>query len=208
MDALEGVRILDLTRGIAGPIGVLLLAEHGADVIKIEPPGGDPTREFPEYRVWNRSRRSVELDLKTDAGAEQLRALARTADVLVESFRPGAMAQLGLDYESLKQDCPRLVYASVPAYPAKSRHADRPGWDGLVQARSGLQYEQPGFRPGPIFLQNQNPSMAAAYLVPVGIMAALSAREETGRGQHVETSLLQGALALTTMLWIHAEHGQ
>jgi crotonobetainyl-CoA:carnitine CoA-transferase CaiB-like acyl-CoA transferase len=208
MDALDGVRILDLTRGIAGPIGVLLLAEHGADVIKVEPPGGDSTRNSPEYRVWNRSRRSIELDLKSEAGAAQLRALARTADVLVESFRPGAMAKLGLDYDSLAEDCPRLVYASVPAYPAESRHADRPGWDALVQARVGLQYEQPGFREGPVFLQNQNPSMAAAYLVPVGIMAALSAREETGRGQHVETSLFQGAMALTTMLWIHAERGQ
>jgi len=208
MDALEGVRVLDLTRGISGPLGVLLLAEHGADVIKIEPPGGDPDRSRPEYRVWNRSRRSVTLDLATPAGKEQFLALAATADVLAESGKPGTMEKLGLDYPSIKDACPRLVYLSVPAYPAASRHAGRPGWDALVQARSGLQYEQPGWRDGPIFLHNQLPSMAAAYLVPIGILGALSAREETGLGQHVETSLFQGAMALTTMLWLHAEHGQ
>jgi len=208
VDALEGIRILDLTRGIAGPLGVLLLAEHGADVIKVEPPGGDAFRDRPEYRVWDRSRRSVVLDLKSAAGKEQFLQLVSTADVLVESFRPGALAALGLDYDSLAADFPRLVYLSVTGYPSGSRHASRPGWDGLVQARSGLQYEQPGWRKGPIFLHNQPPSMAAAYLVPIGILAALSAREETGRGQHVETSLFQGAMAITTMLWLHVEHGQ
>jgi crotonobetainyl-CoA:carnitine CoA-transferase CaiB-like acyl-CoA transferase len=206
--ALDGVKILDLTWGIAGPVGVMLLAEQGADVIKIEPPGGDPYRDAPEYRVWNRGRRSVVLDLKTDEGRDRLKALAATADVLVEAFRPGAMADLGLDYESLKDSCPRLVYVSVPAYPAGSRLAGRAGWDALVQARGGLQWEQPSWRPGPTFLPNHSPSMAAAYLVPVGIMGGLSAREETGRGQHVETTLFQGGMSLTSMLWIHAEHGQ
>ena len=115
MDALEGVRILDLTRGIAGPLGVLLLAEHGADVIKVEPPGGDPDRARPESRVWNRSRRSVVLDLATAEGKNQFLALAASADVVVEGFAPGAMAKLGLDYASLADACPRLVYLSVPA---------------------------------------------------------------------------------------------
>ena len=208
MDALDGVMILDLTRGVAGPLGVLQLAEHGADVIKVEPPGGDPGRDRPEQRVWNRSKRSITLDLKAESGQEQFRALAARADVVVESFAPGTMQRLGLDYAALAPTCPRLVYLSVPAYPSASRHASRPGWDALVQARSGLQYEQPGWREGPIFLHSPLPSMAAAYLVPIGILAALSAREETGRGQYVETSLYQGAMALTTMLWVNAEHGQ
>jgi crotonobetainyl-CoA:carnitine CoA-transferase CaiB-like acyl-CoA transferase len=208
MDALEGVRVLDLTTGIAGPLGVLLLAEHGADVIKVEPPGGLRDRDREEHRVWDRSRRSVTIDFATEEGREQLRKLAAVSDVLVESFAPGTMGRHGLGYDALAASCPRLVYVSVPAYPSGSRHAARPGWDALVQARSGLQWEQPGWREGPIFLQNQLPSMAAAYLVPIGILAALSAREETGRGQHVETSLLQGALTLTTMIWLHAEHGQ
>jgi crotonobetainyl-CoA:carnitine CoA-transferase CaiB-like acyl-CoA transferase len=206
--ALDGVRILDLTRGVHGPLGVMLLAEHGADVVKVEPPGGDPYRDWPGQRVWNRGRRSVELDLGSAQGKERFLALLGTADVLVESFRPGAMAGLGLDYPSLRDRFARLVYLSAPAYPAASRSASRPGWDALVQARAGLQYEQPGWRPGPIFLQSPVASMATAYLVPAGILAALSAREETGRGQHVETSLVQGAMALTTMLWVHAERGQ
>jgi crotonobetainyl-CoA:carnitine CoA-transferase CaiB-like acyl-CoA transferase len=208
VNALEGLTVLDLTTGIAGPMGVLQLAEHGADVIKVEPPGGSRNRSSPEHRVWDRSRRSVVLDLKDPAGREAFGDLAERADVLVESFRPGAMEVMGLDYESLAPSCPQLVYCSVPAYPSSSRHAHRPGWDALVQARVGLQYEQPGWREGPIFLQNQLPSMATAYLVPIGILAALSAREETRRGQHVETTLMQGAMALTTMLWIHAERNK
>ncbi|HEY3941024.1 MAG TPA: CoA transferase [Acidimicrobiales bacterium] len=205
--ALDGVKVLDLSWGIAGPLGVMLLAEHGADVVKVEPPGGGPWRQDPQLRVWDRGRRSVELDLRSPAGKEQFLQLVSTADALVEAFRPGAMGDLGLDYESLRDRCPRLVYVSVPAYPTGTRHAARPGWDALVQARMGLQWEQPGWREGPIFLQNASPSMAAAYLVPAGLLAALSAREETGRGQHVETSIFQGGMALTTMLWLHAEQG-
>jgi crotonobetainyl-CoA:carnitine CoA-transferase CaiB-like acyl-CoA transferase len=208
MGALDGVRILDLSDGIAGPLGVMVLADHGADVIKIEPPGGSPHRNDPQLRVWDRGRRSVELDLKSAEGKDHFLRLAARSDALVETFRPGAMAHLGLDYESVKDACPRLVYVSAPAYPVGTRHAERGGWDALVQARMGLQWEQPGWRPGPIFLQNASPSMAAAYLVPAGLLAGLSAREETGRGQQVRTSIFQGGLALTTMLWMHAEHGQ
>jgi crotonobetainyl-CoA:carnitine CoA-transferase CaiB-like acyl-CoA transferase len=208
MDALEGIRILDLTWGISGPAGILLLAEHGADVIKVEPPGGNPYRAYPGYRVWNRSRRSVALDLKSATGKEQFLKLVATADVLAESFRPGAMAELGLDYGSLSELFPKLIYLSIPAYPSDSRHATRPGWDALVQARSGEQWEQPGWRPGPIFLASPMPSIGALYLVPTAILAALHAREQTGRGQRVETSLYQGVLAFTTMLWVHAERNQ
>src|SRR6202034_2622920 len=106
MGALDGVKVLDLTWGIAGPLGVMLLAEHGADVIKIEPPGGSPYRDDPQLRVWDRGRRSVELDLKSPAGKEQFLQLAATADALVEAFRPGAMAGLGLDYQSVRASCP------------------------------------------------------------------------------------------------------
>src|ERR1700709_1235790 len=110
MTALNGTRVLDLTWGLAGPAGVLLLAEHGADVIKVEPPGGDPYRAFPGYRVWNRSRRSVALDLKSPEGLTSFRQLLATTDVLVESFSPGVMARLGLDYDSLAAEFPQLIY--------------------------------------------------------------------------------------------------
>jgi crotonobetainyl-CoA:carnitine CoA-transferase CaiB-like acyl-CoA transferase len=205
MTALEGVRILDLTWGLAGPAGILLLAESGADVVKVEPPGGDPYRDDPAYRVWNRSRRSVALDLKTPEGKERFLELVATADVLAESFSPGVMARLGLDYDSLAARFPQLIYCSVPAYPSDSRHAGRPGWDALVQARSGQQFEQQAWRPGPAFLAAPLPSVATGYLVPTAILAALHAREQTGRGQRVETSLYQGVLAFTTMLWAYTE---
>lgn len=208
MSALTGIRILDLTWGVAGPAGILLLAESGADVVKVEPPGGDPYRANPGNRVWNRSRRSVAIDLKSDEGKARFLDLLETADVLAESFSPGVMARLGLDYEALSDRFPRLIYCSVPAYPSDSRLAGRPGWDALVQARSGQQFEQQAWRPGPAFLASPLPSVAASYLVPTAILAALHARETTGRGQRVETSLYQGVLAFTTMLWAHAEHHQ
>src|SRR6516164_5411576 len=108
MPALDGVRILDLSGGIAGPLGVLQLAEHGADVIKVEPPGGQPGREAPASRVYNRSRRSVTLNLKDPDGIAIFRELCATADVVVEAFATGTMARLGLDYESLCGDFPQL----------------------------------------------------------------------------------------------------
>jgi crotonobetainyl-CoA:carnitine CoA-transferase CaiB-like acyl-CoA transferase len=199
--SLEGVRVLDLSWGIAGALGVLLLAEQGADVVKVEPPGGDPFRSYSGYAVWNRSRRSVTVDLKKPAGLEAFLRLADNADVLVETFRPGVTDRLGIGYDALHARNERLVYASCPAYPEGHRLAQRPGYDALVQASSGQQWEQPGWRMGPIFLAMPMPSMGAMFLVPTGILAALIAREETGRGQHVRTSLFQGALLYTTQIW-------
>ena len=203
---LRGVRVLDLSWGIAGPIGVLLLAELGADVVKIEPPGGDPFRRQPGYHVWNRSRRSVVLDLKAEEGRDVFLGLCESADVLVETFSPGTMERLGLSYDVLSERCPRLVFCSVAAYPRGHRFADRPGWDATVQARSGMQWEQPGWRPGPVYLHFPAPSMAACFLLATGVLSALIAREANGCGQHVQTSLYQGVLAYTTQIWQEHEH--
>jgi crotonobetainyl-CoA:carnitine CoA-transferase CaiB-like acyl-CoA transferase len=203
--ALDGVRILDLSWGIAGPLGVLLMAEQGADVIKVEPPGGDPFREYSGYAVWNRSRRAVTVDLKSDAGRAAFTKLAATADVVVESFRPDVMDRLGVGYGSLSAANPRVIVCSIPGYPPGHRFSQRPGYDALVQAGSGLQYEQPGWRMGPIFLHMPVPSMAAAFLVPTGVVTALIARERTGRGQHVTTSLWHGSFLYTTQIWQHVE---
>ncbi len=198
---LQGVRVLDLTWGIAGPVGVLLLAELGADVVKVEPPGGDPFRAQPGYHVWNRSRRSLVLDLKADEGRAVFLRLCEGADVVVESFSPGTMDRLGLSASDLTERFPRLVVCSVPAYPPGHRFAGRPGWDALVQARSGMQWEQPGWRPGPVYLHFPAPSMAACFLLATGVLSALIRRETTGRGQHVQSSLYQGVLAYTTQIW-------
>ena len=128
--------------------------------------------------------------------------------MLVETFRPGVTDRLGIGFDALHARNPRLVYASCPAYPEGHRWADRPGYDALVQASSGQQWEQPGWRMGPIFLHVPMPSMAAMFLVPTGILAALVAREETGRGQHVRTSLFQGAMLFTTQIWTYIEHAR
>jgi crotonobetainyl-CoA:carnitine CoA-transferase CaiB-like acyl-CoA transferase len=203
--ALDGVRILDLSWGIAGPLGVLLLAEQGADVIKVEPPDGDPFRAYDGARVWNRSRRSLTVDLKSERGKEIFDALLGTADVVVESFRPGVMERLGFGFDAVHERHPRVVYLSCPAYPEGHRLAQRPGYDALVQASSGQMWEQPGWRMGPIFLHMPMPSMGAFYLVSTGVLSALIARERTGRGQRVTTSLFQGALLYTTQIWQHVE---
>jgi crotonobetainyl-CoA:carnitine CoA-transferase CaiB-like acyl-CoA transferase len=202
------LRIVDLSGGIAGPLGVLQLAEHGADVIKVEPVGGRSDRTTPASRVHNRSRRSITIDLHQPEGREALLRLLDTADVMVEAFGPGVMAGLALDYESIRDRCEQLVYCSIPAWPTGSRYEDIPGYEALVHARTGQQWENTSFRPGPVFLHNPVASMGAMFLVPIGIMSALHARRRTGRGQHVEISLLQGAMSLTTQNWNWTDRGQ
>ena len=206
VQALEGIRILDLSWGIAGPLGVLLLAEHGADVIKVEPPGGDPFRAYDGYTVWNRSRRSVEVDLKSDDGRDAFARLIQSADVVVESFRPGVMDRLGFGYDAIAELNPRAILLSIPAYPDGHRFAQRENYDALVQASSGQMWEQPGWRMGPVFLHMPMPSMGTAYLVPIAILSALHARTASGSGQHVRTSLFQGALLYATQIWQDVEH--
>jgi crotonobetainyl-CoA:carnitine CoA-transferase CaiB-like acyl-CoA transferase len=204
--ALDGIRVLDLTSGTAA-LGVLLLAEQGADVIKVEPPGGDPFRHYEGYKVWTRSRRSVTVDLKQDAGRAAFLALVATADVVVDSFAPGVTERLGIGAEQLRAAHPRLITCSVPGYPVGHRAQHRPGHDALVQAASGQQWEQPGWRAGPIFLPMPMPSSGMIWLVASGILAALHARETHGIGQHVQTSLLQGAWLYTTQIWQAVERG-
>jgi crotonobetainyl-CoA:carnitine CoA-transferase CaiB-like acyl-CoA transferase len=199
--ALAGVRILDLTWGVAGPLGVMMLADMGADVIKVEPPGGDPFRDAPGSPVWHRNRRSIILDLKTVEGKAIFHDLCDNADVLIESFAPGTMDALGLSYEVISKRHPSLIYSTLTAYPEGHRYAERPGWDALVQARSGVQNEQPAWRPGPAHLHFQVPSMGACFLLTSGVLAALIEREKSGLGQHFSTSLFQGAMAYTTQIW-------
>lgn len=204
--ALEGLRVVDLTTGLAGPMATMTLGDHGADVVKVEPPSGDPQRGYVGSVVTNRGKRSVVLDLDEPADRERLLALIDTADILVESFAPGHLAACQLDYDTVSAGRPSLIYCSLTGYPRTTDAADRPAIDLLVQARSGMQYEQPGFRDGPIFLHAPLPSIAASYLTVEGILAALYARELTGRGQWVETSLYQGVLSFTTQLWQDPEH--
>ena len=231
---LDGIRVLDLSWGIAGPMTTMLLVDHGAAVIKVEPPGGDPFRSQLGYHVWQRGKRSAVLDLRAADDRDSFLSLARHADVLVESYSPGVTRRLGIDYDVLQALNPRLIYCSITAYGRNNSHSDRPGYDSLVAARTGLHWEQRGWpegainhmsgrpdpfadleipyewlqgapRPGPLFPASHWPSLGAFFAASTGISAALRAREITGRGQWVETSLLQGALACGSGVWQRAE---
>ena len=208
MAALRGLRVIDLTSGVAGSAATMLLSDHGADVIKIERADGDPIRSYPGSVVWNRGKRSVVLDLNLEADRTSFRRLVATADVLIEGFTPGRMAIWGLDFDALHAEFPSLIYCSLTGYGRDNAASQRPGYDLLVQARSGVQYEQPGWRDGPIFLYSPLPSYTACFLTLNGVLSALHARELTGRGQWVETSLRQGVLGITTQLWQDIEHGE
>jgi crotonobetainyl-CoA:carnitine CoA-transferase CaiB-like acyl-CoA transferase len=235
---LAGIRVLDLTWGIAGPMATMLLADNGAEVTKIEPPGGDPFRSDPHtrlgYKVWQRGKKSAILDLKNAEDRKLFLALAQAADVLVESYTPGTMERLGIDYATLSKLNGRLIYCSITGYGRDNEHSHRPAYDALVQARTGLMYEQRSWpegavrhmsglpdpypdveipqewvqgasRPGPLFVASFWPSLGAFFNASLGIAAALRARQVTGRGQWVETSLLEGALAGVAGVWQRVE---
>jgi crotonobetainyl-CoA:carnitine CoA-transferase CaiB-like acyl-CoA transferase len=202
---LDGIRVIDLASGMSGPLAATLLAEAGADVIKVEPPGGDPLRALPGFRTWNRSKRSVVLDLNRPADREALDGLLSGADVLVHGLRPSVARRHGLDDDSLAARFPQLVYSSVLGWPAGHPDAERPGYEALVVARMGLMDEQRGHRPGPVFYRLPIASCGATHLAMIGILVRLHVRERSGRGGPVHTSLLQGALAPMTQYWARAE---
>ena len=230
MGVLDGLKVLDLSWGVSGPATAMLLADNGADVTRIERPGTDPFDGWLDGKVYNRGKRSAVLDLTDTDDLARFRKLAANADVLIESFAPGVTQRLGVDYDTLSADNPRLVYCTVTGYGSESRFAGRPGIDQLVAARLGYQWETrawPGSaadhvagvdllgdstefseedkhwlkRHGPVVTATPSPSIAAAYLATLGISGALRAREHTGRGQHVETSLLQGIFHYQCCAW-------
>lgn len=227
---LEGLRVLDLTWGTAGPMATMLLGDHGAEVTRIERPAGEPFAEPEGYRVWLRGKRRAALDLKSAADRDAFLALAAEADIVVESFAPGVADRLGIGYDVLSRNNPGLIYCAITAYGRDTRHAQRPGYDALVAARVGLQWEARGWfgsgmdriqgrdrasaemavpasvgigsdRDGPIFTATAAPSVVAAYQAVLGISAALRVRAITGRGQRVDTSLLQAVIMSNGCGW-------
>ena len=201
MKALGGITVLEFASYVSGPYAGMMLADLGAEVIKIEPPdGGDPFRGWgaADYSATfgsvNRNKKSIVLDLKTEGGLSAARALAESADVLIENFRAGAMDRLGLGYETLTRSNPKLIYASITGFGQTGPYAARAGYDTVGQAMSGLMSVLTNLdRPEPmgISLSDHLTGMMAAY----GILGALMARERTGRGQKVETSLLSATIA-------------
>ena len=188
--ALEGLRILQIGAGEATAIAGMVLAENGAEVIIVEPPGGSSDRNRPGHVVWNRGKKSVVLDLDTADGRSQLAQLARAVDGAVVALRRGRAAELGADEETLRAANPALVYAEIGGFGEQGPLAALPGYQGLVAAASGRFESTNGYRNGPNFAPVPIEGYGAAMLSVQGLLAALYARRRTGRGQHVYTSLL------------------
>ena len=203
---LDGRRVIDCSENMAGAVAALLLAEAGADVIKVERPGGDPTRSSLGFLTWNRSKRSVVLDLDTESGRADLHRLLDGADVVIHTFGPTAAAAKGLGDEELGTRHPRLITSAVRGWPAGHPSADGPSDELLVSARLGLCDEQQGHRDGPVFLRFPFGSWCAVYLCVIGVLARLIQRERGGAGGGpAHTSMAQGALVPTMMHWARAE---
>src|SRR3954454_20908700 len=205
---LAGLKVIDLTHVMAGPTCTLMLADMGADVIKIEKwPNGDDTRhsvptrigdEAASFLMMNRNKRGIVLDLKTDGGKRVLQRLIASADVLVENFAPGAMERLGFGYEDLHQEFPALIYCSLSGFGRTGPYRHRRGFDLVAQAMSGIM-SFTGERPDgpPVKCGPPLSDITAGLLASMGILAAYSHRLKTGEGQWVETSLYEAALVQT-----------
>jgi len=194
---LSGTLVLDFTSYIAGPAATATLALAGADVIKIEPQHGDPFRVFGfGFYGWNQGKRGLALDFSQPAARAIIYDLVRKADVLVENLRPGATRRLGVDYETVAPLNPGLIYGSLTAFGAGGPRGHEAGFDPLLQARSGVMAAQGGHGNDPIYLACAVSDYGAGLLCAFGVMAALLAREQTGRGQLVETSLAQSVMAM------------
>lgn len=213
---LAGIRVLDISQVMAGPFCCMLLGDMGADVIKVEPPKtGDSTRhsmgfrlkgeDSPGFLALNRNKRSISLNLKDEADREVLYALVKSADALVENARPGVAARLGIDYDTLAGINPRLVYASISGFGQTGPWAQRPGFDLIAQAMSGILSSNgfPGMEPAKnsIAVADLGAGLFSAY----AILSAIIGREKSGQGQYIDASLLEAALGLsiweTTELW-------
>jgi crotonobetainyl-CoA:carnitine CoA-transferase CaiB-like acyl-CoA transferase len=204
---LDGIRVIDLSQGIAGALVSLLMAEQGADVIKVEPPGGDPLREIEAgFFIWNRSKRSITLDLNAAADRQTLRKLLAHTDVLIESLAAEDAERFELEYANLKAPFPHLIHCKISGYGVDQPWSDRPAIEALVAARTGLYHHQAGTRhDGPTFMYCPYANYGASFTAALGICGALRVRLHTGRGQFVDTSLMDGICFLTNMLWQWSE---
>jgi formyl-CoA transferase len=213
--ALGGIRVLDLSQVMSGPFCTMILADLGADVIKIEnPEQGDQTRKSWGYSVigddsraflsLNRNKRSVTLDLKSDEGRTTFLELVRTADVVLENFRPGVAARLGVGYEDLKAVNPRIVYASISGFGQTGPYASYPGYDLIAQAMTGVMSVMGEPDGAPVKSAIPIADLGAGMFCCIGILAALNARGDSGHGQYLETSLFEAALAMS--VWESTEY--
>ena len=205
MSSLSNLKVLDLTSHLSGPYCAMILADHGADVVKIENPNdGDQLRKTPPFQggesapfmLWNRNKRSVTLDLKDTKDHQLLLKMAETADIMIENFKPGTASRLGIDYESVSKINPTLIYCSISGFGQTGPYAPRGGFDLIACGMSGLMSingppDGPPYRiPMPVS------DVCGGMNGAIGILTALAARNRTGRGQHVDTSLFESGISL------------
>jgi len=205
MAPLDGLRVIDLTRIVAGPYCTMMLGDMGAEVLKIEEPAqGDDARAWAPFiggtgsffLALNRSKKSVALDLKSPAGADALRRLIESADVLIENFRPGSLAELGFDYAAASKANPRLIYCSISGYGQTGPAAQLPGYDAVIQGEAGIM-DMTGFPDGaPTRVGVAITDYLAGLYAVQGILLALRDRESSGLGQHVDISLFEAMLSV------------
>ncbi len=188
--ALSGIKILDFGQYIAGPFAAQLLAEQGADVIKVERPGGDPYRHVDGFMVWNRSKKAITLDLKKPEGLKIALDLAKQSDVIIENFKPGMMDKLGAGYEAVKAVNPRIVYCSISGFGPWGSYSNIAGYDQLVSALGSVYTEQ-GFATHPLYLVLPLASLYSAAAAALDITAGLCVREQTGKGQKIDISMFR-----------------
>ena len=203
MQPLQGIRVLDLSRVLAGPYCTMVLGDLGADVIKVEPPEGDETRgwgppfaggESAYYLCVNRNKRGIVINLKTDEGKKKLRDLALRSDVLVENFRPGTLNKFGLDYETLHELNPKLIYCSITGFGQTGPMRDKPGYDFMIQALGGLMSITGEPEGEPMKTGVAVVDLFAGQNAVIAILAALQARTLTGRGQQLDIALFDSQL--------------
>lgn len=223
MSVLTGVKILDMTRVVAGPTATQCLGDFGADVIKVERPGegddvrhvgppwlidtdGNETRESTYFQSANRNKRSIAVNFQSEEGAELLRALAAKVDIFVENFRPNTLAKYGLDYASLKQINPGLIYCSVSGFGQTGPYSSRSGYDFLMQAMSGLMSVTGDPEGAPMRVGVPIADILAGKDAVIGVLLALRRRDRTGRGQSIDISLFDSqvaAMANTFTAWFN-----
>ncbi len=198
---LDGVRVIEFTHMVMGPTCGMILADLGAEVIKIEPPGGDKTRSLPGlgigfFRSFNRNKKSVVLDITTEEGQQTAKALIAQCDVLLENFRPGLMAKLGLDYDSLKADNPRLIYVSHKGF-LPGPYEKRLALDEVVQMMGGLSY-MTGPEGRPLRAGTSVNDIMGGMFGSIGVLAALRERDRTGQGQEIQSALFENCVFLSS----------
>ena len=213
--ALQGIKIVDLTQHLAGPFCTMLLADMGAEVVKVEPPWGDASRSSPQYpsiegqnayfMFVNRNKRSIVLDLKSEKGVEVLKRLVASSDVVVENFRPGVMDRLGIGYDALRKVNPEIVYASISGFGQDSPYVKRPSFDIIAQAMSGWMWlnsrESRGMNSGaplePSCLAGSPGDTIPGIFCALSVLAALHHKEKTGKGQRIDVAQTDSLMTLS-----------